>query len=95
MCVSDQTKTRILATGTVFVEHKFIHACSKVGHIEDVVVLPEARGQGLGLRIVNALIDEASERQCYKVILDCDEANVGFYEKAGMVRKEVQMAKYA
>jgi glucosamine-phosphate N-acetyltransferase len=43
---------------------------------------------------VNALVEEANERQCYKVILDCDEANVGFYEKAGLVRKEVQMAKY-
>ncbi len=28
---------------------------------------------------------------CYKVILDCAEANVSFYEKCGLTRKEVQM----
>ena len=50
LVIEDQTGSRVLATGTLLVEHKFIHACGKVGHIEDVVVLPEARGQGLGLR---------------------------------------------
>ena len=31
---------------------------------------------------------------CYKVILDCAEENKGFYEKAGMRQKEVQMVRY-
>lgn len=31
---------------------------------------------------------------CYKVILDCSEDNVRFYERCGFVRKEVQMAAY-
>ena len=30
---------------------------------------------------------------CYKVILDCAEANVPFYEKCGLTRKEVQMVR--
>ena len=29
---------------------------------------------------------------CYKVILDCSEGNVPFYERCGFQRKEVQMA---
>ena len=33
------------------------------------------------------------EAGCYKVILDCSEANVPFYEKCGLERKEVQMVK--
>lgn len=36
----------------------------------------------------------AKEIGCYKVILDCSEGNVGFYERCGLVRKEVQMVKY-
>ena len=48
-----------LATGTLVVERKLIHGCGRVGHVEDVVVLPEARGQGLGHRVVSALVDEA------------------------------------
>ena len=75
-------------------EHKFIRGCSRIGRIEGVVVLSEARGQGLGLRVVSALMEEALRLKCYKVILDCDEKNVGFYEKLGMKRKEVQMVKY-
>ena len=84
----------IVACGTLVIEHKFIHGGRAVGHIEDIVVLSEARGQGLGLRVVRALMEEALRLKCYKVILDCDEKNVGFYEKLGMKRKEVQMVKY-
>ena len=94
LVVEDQEGKTVMATGSLIVEHKFIHECGMVGHVEDVVVLPDARGQGLGLRIVSALIEEATKRGCYKVLLDCDEKNVGFYEKAGMKRKEVQMVKY-
>ena len=32
--------------------------------------------------------------KCYKVILDCDDSNVGFYEKCGYSRKGAQMAMY-
>ncbi|KAG2430433.1 hypothetical protein HXX76_009957 [Chlamydomonas incerta] len=76
------------------VELKFIHGCSKVGHIEDVVVDPTYRGKRLGLKLVEALVEAARGDGCYKVILDCAEANVPFYEKAGLVRKEVQMVRY-
>ena len=94
LVVEDRDRCKVLATGSLFVEHKFIHECGMVGHIEDVVVLPEARGQGLGRRIVRALVREAAEKECYKVILDCAEKNAEFYEKVGMVRKEIQMVKY-
>ena len=94
LVVEDAEKATVMATGTLIVEHKFIRGCSRVGHIEDIVVLSEARGQGLGLRVVSALMEEALRLKCYKVILDCDEKNVGFYEKLGMKRKEVQMVKY-
>lgn len=33
------------------------------------------------------------ELGCYKVILDCSEDNVPFYQKCGLVKKEVQMVK--
>jgi len=58
------------------------------------VVHPEARGQGLGKRILLHLIAEARTRECYKVILDCAVDNRGFYEKVGMTEKERQMVLY-
>ena len=33
------------------------------------------------------------EAGCYKVILDCSEENVPFYEKCGLTKKEVQMVR--
>ena len=38
-----------------------------------------------------ALTQEAG---CYKVILDCSEENVPFYEKCGLIKKEVQCVRY-
>ena len=56
---------------------------------ERLVGLPAA-----GLVIVKALTRVAERLGCYKVILDCAESNQPFYEKCGMTRKEVQMARY-
>ena len=46
-------------------------------------------------RVVESLVEAAKAQGCYKVILDCAEANVPFYEKCGLVRKEVQMVRRA
>ena len=45
-------------------------------------------------RLIEALVEASRSMGCYKVILDCAEANVAFYEKCGLTRKEVQMVKY-
>ncbi len=42
-------------------------------------------------RVLAALLDYAREAWCYKVILDCSDQNVAFYEKCGFEKKEVQM----
>lgn len=43
----------IIASATLLVEHKFLHACGSVGHIEDVVVHDSQRGKKLGIRWVH------------------------------------------
>jgi hypothetical protein len=42
-------------------------------------------------RVLDALLEHAKAMGCYKVILDCSEENVAFYQKCGLMRKEVQM----
>lgn len=84
----------IIATGTLVVERKFARTCGVVGHIEDIAVLESAQGRGLGKVIIHALSRVAERMGCYKVILDCAEKNVAFYEKCGLVQKEIQMVKY-
>ncbi|KAG6541479.1 hypothetical protein Mapa_017153 [Marchantia paleacea] len=92
--IEDVEKQAIVATATLLVELKLARNCGKVGHIEDVVVDQTVRGQRLGQRVVCHLADLAKQLGCYKVILDCTEANAPFYEKCGFKPKELQMAQY-
>lgn len=86
--------SKIVATGTLLVETKFIHQCGRVGHIEDIVVDSDHRQQGLGQQMISHLVEQARHLGCYKVILDCSGDNVVFYQKCGFRPKEQMMAHY-
>jgi len=86
--------SKIVGTGALIVEKKFIHNLGMVGHIEDIAVAKDQQGKKLGLRIINALDAIADSVGCYKTILDCSEANEGFYVKCGYKRAGLEMAHY-
>lgn len=71
-----------------------IHNLGLVGHIEDIAVLSSQQGKKLGLKIIQALDHIAASVGCYKSILDCSEANEGFYVKCGFKRAGLEMAHY-
>ncbi|KAM3415740.1 hypothetical protein BST61_g9252 [Cercospora zeina] len=77
---------KIVGTGALIVEKKFIHHLGLVGHIEDIAVTKDQQGKKLGLRIIQALDYLAEKVGCYKTILDCSEANEGFYVKFAIER---------
>ena len=85
---------KILATGKLIIECKFIHELSKIGHIEDVVVDKSQMGKKIGKHLIEFLLNKAKEFGCYKTILNCAEKNKGFYEKCGMTSKNIEMSKY-
>lgn len=58
---------RVVGTGSLIVERKFIHALGMVGHIEDIAVEKGQQGKKLGLRIIQALDYVAAHVGCYKV----------------------------
>ena len=89
-----ELNNKIIATGTIIYEHKFIHNLSICAHIEDVCIDNNYRGQNYGIKIVEHLIKQAEKKGCYKVILDCDENLYNFYNKCGLEKKGIQMAKY-
>ncbi|KAJ5887472.1 hypothetical protein N7495_007513, partial [Penicillium taxi] len=80
---------RIVGTGSLIVERKFIHSLGMVGHIEDIAVEQGQQGKKLGLRIIQALDYIAAQS-----ILDCSEANEGFYIKCNFKRAGLEMAHY-
>jgi glucosamine-phosphate N-acetyltransferase len=84
----------IVASGTIIIEPKIIRNGKNVGHIEDIVVAKHMRGKGVSQQILHILKTIARENNCYKVILDCDNAVKNVYIKNGLDVKGIQMAEY-
>ena len=85
---------KIVGSGTIIIEPKIIHGGKNVGHIEDVVVKNSYRGFNVSQDILDLLNIEAREKDCYKVILDCNEEIQRVYIKSGFQKKAIQMALY-
>jgi glucosamine-phosphate N-acetyltransferase len=87
----DKENHQVIGTATLLIEQKFIHNGGKAGHIEDVVTRKEYEGRGIGKEIMKELITIAKENGCYKIILDCDEKVIKFYEKIGFRKHSLMM----
>ena len=72
--------------------HNFSTFLGKPGiYLEDLFVRPEARGQGLGRRLLVWLAATALERGCGRLewaVLDWNEPAIGFYRGLGAVPLE-------
>ena len=75
-----EDNNKIIGTGTLLIENKVIHN--------------NYRKQGLGKKIIDELINISIQSNCYKIILDCNEKNVNFYQNSGFKQKEIHMVKY-
>jgi GNAT superfamily N-acetyltransferase len=69
--------------------HNFSTFLGRPGiHLEDLYVRQEARGQGIGRKMLQYLADLAKERQCGHLkwfVLDWNEDAIGFYKRIGAV----------
>lgn len=82
---------RVVGTASLLIEPKFIHNGGVTGHVEDVAVHPECQGRGIGVLLVERVLEESRKEGCYKVILDCSEKVMPFYEKLGFHKWERTM----
>ena len=93
--ILENDKRKVMGMGTLLIESKIIHRFGKVGHIEDIIVSKKYRGKGLGTFLVKSLINIAeNDFNVYKVILNCSDSNISFYENCGLKKNENQMIKY-
>lgn len=81
----------VIGTAMLFVTQRFIHRGGKVGHLEDVATRRGFERRGVGVALVKAVVKEAEKLGCYKVLLNCGEENVRFYEKCGFHKHETGM----
>jgi glucosamine-phosphate N-acetyltransferase len=87
----DKETSEVIGATTLLVEQKFIHSGGKAGHIEDVVTRKGFEGLGIGSTLINHALYFAKTAGCYKVILDCSDTNIRFYQKAGFKVHETSM----
>jgi glucosamine-phosphate N-acetyltransferase len=87
----DKQNRQVIGTATLLIEQKFIHNGGKAGHIEDVATRKGYEGKGIGKKVIEELIKIAKENECYKVILDCNEKVMDFYEKTGFRQHAIMM----
>ena len=90
--INQAKDSMIVGVGSIFIEQKIIHECGKVGHIEDIAISGEEQGRKLGYHLIKHLTEIGSDQGCYKVILDCAEKNIKFYEKCGYTNEGFEMA---
>tara|TARA_R110002072_G_scaffold84065_6_gene190580 strand:- start:2422 stop:3474 length:1053 start_codon:yes stop_codon:yes gene_type:complete len=90
--VSDNGK--IIATITFILEMKLARCHKNALHIEDVMVHPNYRKQGIGSYLLFQSKVYARNHYCYKIILNCNESIIGFYESAGFSSKNIEMSLY-
>ena len=62
-----ELNNKLIATGTLLYEYKFIHNISKISHIEDICFDNNYRGKNYGKILVNYLIDEAKKKIVIKL----------------------------
>jgi glucosamine-phosphate N-acetyltransferase len=87
----DKETSEVIGATTLLVEQKFIHSGGKAGHIEDVVTRKGFEGLGIGSALINHALHFAETVGCYKVVLDCSDANIRFYQKTGFKVHETAM----
>jgi glucosamine-phosphate N-acetyltransferase len=74
-------ESQIVGYGSIIYETKIRGGIA--GHIEDIVIDDRYRGKGYGKFIIDYLIEDARNYNCYKISLSCKEHNVSFYKKCG------------
>ena len=72
--------------------HNYSTFLAKPGvYLEDLFVLPELRGKGVGKALLRALASIAKDRDCGRLewsVLDWNEPAIGFYRSLGAVGME-------
>lgn len=86
--------SEIIGSITIFIEPKIIHNFRNVCHVEDFVIDKQYRGLGLGCIVLDKIYGLATQNDCYKIILDCNDDVIHFYEKCGYKNTNNQMSFY-
>lgn len=86
------SESTVIGYGSLILEQKIRGGI--MGHIEDIVVSPSHGKKGIGRLIVESLCEIALKKGCYKVALQCQDRNLGFYKKCGFEFSGTMMQRF-
>jgi GNAT superfamily N-acetyltransferase len=69
-------------------------ASAQCAYVHDLIVLPAYRGMGIAAQLVDAAVDLAREKGCYKADLDCEERLHAYYQAHGFQVTGTCMVQY-
>ena len=79
---------RILALLNMRMEQQLHHA-GRIAEVQELVVSPKLRGQGVGKQLLDRAVDEARRAGCLRLELVTNQRRLGahrFYEREGMAQ---------
>lgn len=76
-------KGEVVGTIRLLFEAKFYHSGQLAAHIEDVSTHKKYIGQGVASALIKHVIGVCQKKESYKIILDCDNDLLKFYQKFG------------
>ena len=83
----------LIGCATILIEPKFIRGMTYLAHVEDVCIDQLYRKKGYGKILIDYLVRIANDYDCYKISLNCNDANIRFYSNCGFVRNSNQMTR--
>ena len=72
----------IVGTSTLLIQNNLSHGGRPYAHIENVITRENMRGFGIGITMINRLIEIAKKNDCYKIVLTCKPKNIDFYQRS-------------
>ena len=87
-------ENKLIGTGTLLIEDKLTYGGCKMGHIENLLIHENYRGNGYGELLVKKLSDTANNMKCYRVDLTCNVELENFYKKNNFNTNSVSMSLF-
>ena len=87
-----EKEREIVGYGEIFIRHNI--RGGGIGYVEDIVVKPIFRNNGIGKLLLDRLYSLAIREGCYKLSLQCKERNIAFYESCGFNVSGVAMQRF-
>lgn len=92
--IEDTKYNKVIGSVSLIYETKIIHNFGKVAHLEDLIIHEKYRNKKLGSVLINFCKNKAKDDNCYKILLDCDENLIKYYEKNNFIKFSNRMGIY-